>query len=60
MPKYDPKKHKSFEIFYNALSVGWHLQKIADADPNFMAGDELWERFTGWMNRHALKKDVCD
>lgn len=44
---------QSFEVFYNSLSVGWHLRKIAEADQEPMT-PEQWVRFVGWMQRHHL------
>lgn len=49
------KTNQHYEVFYNALSVGWHLRKIAEAAPGFMDDQENWERFVGWMERHDLK-----
>lgn len=44
---------KYFEIFYNALSVGWHLRKIMEIDDGFI-GDN-YEKFAGWLSRHNIK-----
>ena len=51
----EKRTNTSFEVFYNALSVGWHLRRIAEADPQFMADKVKWNRFVGWMERHSLK-----
>jgi hypothetical protein len=45
---------QSFEVFYNSLSVGWHLRRVAEADPQPMTAEQ-WDRFVGWMERHNLK-----
>ena len=46
----------NFEVLYNALSVGWHLRKIAEVDPEPMT-PEQWARFVGWLERHNLKQN---
>ena len=43
---------KEFEISYNAFSVGWHLCKLADLDPELLNSPEQWEKFLGWIKRH--------
>lgn len=45
----------NYEVLYNALSVGWHLRKIAEADSEPM-NKEQWKKFVGWMERHNLKQ----
>lgn len=54
----DPRtsQSKSFEVFQNAISVGWHLRKIQEADPTFMDKKEDWEKFIEWLERHNIKK----
>ncbi len=44
-----------FEIFYNALSVGWHLRKIKEVNPELLKNEKEWIRFMGWLERHDLK-----
>lgn len=46
------KSSKSFEVLYNALSVGWHLRRIKEADPELLKDPEEFERFMGWLERH--------
>lgn len=41
-----------FEVFLNALSVGWHLNSSKMEPMN----EEQWDLFTTWMERHGLKK----
>ncbi len=53
---YEEKGNKSFEVFKNALSVGWHLRKIQEADPTFMDDPKDTEKFLQWMKRHQLIK----
>ena len=48
---------KEFLITYNALSVGWHLAKLAELDPEMLASPEQWERFLGWLKRHFKVND---
>ena len=55
MPKIKENK-KSFEIFINALSVGYHIGKISETDPDFMKDLQSWEKFVSWMERHNIKK----
>ena len=40
------------EIMENALSVGWHLAKIYEADPEILESLEQWEKFSKWLRRH--------
>lgn len=53
---YEEKGHKSFEIFKNALSVGWHLRKVQEADPTFLDDPKDYKSFIGWLERHQIKK----
>lgn len=46
---------KSFEIFRNALSIGWHLNKIMDLEPDILKDKESWDRFVKWLERHKVK-----
>lgn len=46
---------QSFEVFYNSLSVGWHLRRIVEADGEPMT-KEQFTKFVGWMERHNLKE----
>ena len=43
---------KDFEILYNALSVGWHLGKIAEVNKDILNSKENMERFLKWLARH--------
>lgn len=54
--KYESAGSPSFEVFKNALSVGWHLRKIQEADSTFMDRPEDWDKFVEWCKRHNLKK----
>ena len=53
---YESKGSSSFEVFKNALSVGFHFRKIQEADPTFMDNPEDCKRFLEWMKRHKLMK----
>ena len=41
-----------FEIMYNALSVGWHLRKIAEINPMIVSSEAREKRFLEWLGRH--------
>lgn len=47
-------KNKEFEVFYNALSVGWHLRKIKEVYPELLEDPEDFRRFLVWLERHKL------
>lgn len=49
------KENRSFEIFYNTLSIGWHLRKVAEADPDFKLEGDSFDKFIKWLERHQLK-----
>lgn len=53
----DKIKDPSFEIFINALSVGWHLRKIMEADENLIKDKEMYDYFIYWLERHNIKTD---
>lgn len=46
------KKDNNFEVFYNALSIGWHLRKIKEVAPDLLLNLKDYERFEGWLERH--------
>jgi hypothetical protein len=48
-------KDKEFEIFYNALSVGWHLRKIVELEPDMLCDTIRYDKFIGWLERHNIK-----
>jgi len=48
-------KEKEFEIMYNALSVGWHLRKIMEIEPEIVNDEKLYKRFIAWLDRHEVK-----
>ena len=47
--------NKSFSIFYDALSVGWHLRRIMELEPDIVSKQELYDKFLGWLGRHNIK-----
>lgn len=47
-------KDKEFEIMYNSLSLGWHLRRIIELEPNIMNDDILKHRFIFWLERHKI------
>lgn len=47
---------KDFELLYNALSLGWHLRRIAEMSPDILNSREKKEKFDAWLARH-LKTD---
>jgi len=49
-----PSNNKDFEIMYNALSIGWHLRKIMELNPNIVED----ERLILWLIRHKILKQV--
>ena len=48
---------KEFLIAYNGFSVGWHLAKLAELDPEMLSSPEQWERFLNWLKRHFKVND---
>ena len=48
---------KEFDIFYNALSVGWHLAKIMEIEPKLIKDIKDWKKLVGWLERHKIKND---
>ena len=50
-------KSKEFKIFINALSVGWHLSKVMEAEPDLIKDIDEFEHWTNWLERHNIKKD---
>lgn len=52
--KRDKTKEKElFDIFYNALSVGWHLRRLVEINPHFIANNH--HEFMAWLERHKVK-----
>ena len=51
------KENKDFWLFYNALSVGWHLAKIAELSEDILNTKENKESFDKWLGRHFKIKD---
>jgi hypothetical protein len=43
---------KDFEIFYNALSIGWHLKKVLEIEPKLLDDPILYNKFLFWLERH--------
>jgi hypothetical protein len=48
-------KDKEFEIFYNSLSVGWHLKRIMELEPEMLNNPLLYNKFISWLDRHNIK-----
>lgn len=46
------RNKEDFEIMYNAMSVGWHLGKIAEVNKDVLNNKENMERFLKWIGRH--------
>ena len=46
---------KEFIILYNALSVGWHLRRIIEAEPGIVSDPRHYQRFIAWLERHNIK-----
>ena len=49
------KEKKSFTIFYNTLSLGWHLRRVIEAEPDLMTNEYEWNQFVKWLERHKVK-----
>ena len=49
------EKDELFEVFYNALSVGWHLSKIVELDESLLLDTKHWKLFKQWLERHNCK-----
>ena len=47
------REKELFEVFYNSLSVGWHLRRLAEIDDVFMANN--YDQFKSWLERHKIK-----
>ena len=50
------KDTTNFEIFYNALSVGWHLAKIMSLDKDMVSETPEYEKFIKWLGRHDISE----
>lgn len=48
---------KEFEIAYNGFSVGWHLAKLSELDPEILSNPEKWDKFLAWLKRHFKVND---
>lgn len=49
-------RKREFDIFYNTLSLGWHLRNVMLADPELMKDPEAWQEFVQWLERHKVKQ----
>lgn len=48
------KTSKEFELFYNTMSLGWHLRRVMELEPNLISNQEEWDRFVKWLERHKV------
>ena len=50
--------NNSFLVMYNSLSIGWHLKKIIELEPDILKDKESYRKFQYWLNRHIEPKEI--
>jgi len=51
------KDNKSFWMFKNAISVGYHLRVLQELDSEFMGDKDTVEAFLKWMKVHKMNNE---
>ena len=36
------------------MSLGWHLRRVIELEPNLISNQEEWDRFVAWLERHKV------
>ena len=52
--KFTEDHERDFTIFINALSVGWHLRKIVEAESTIIWDDKDFSKLLDWLEKHQL------
>lgn len=42
------------DIFYNTMSLGWHLKQLMLAQPELFKDSAFQEKFFKWLQRHNV------